>query len=155
LNHPRVVRLKARRPDLEIVLNGGIADPAVAEASLAGLDGIMIGRAAYQEPYRLPAFTRALQAPGFADPDRAAVLTAMRDYAAEVGRHGTPVRAVARHLLGLYNRERGARAWRRRLSETMHEPGSGPSILTPPVAPNAVAPPIAGGSPSARCGATA
>jgi tRNA-dihydrouridine synthase A len=131
LNHPRVVRLKQRRPDLEIVLNGGITEPDAAAAALELVDGVMIGRAAYQAPYRLPAFTRALQDPGFADPDRACVLATMRDHAAAAARHGTPVRAIARHLLGLYNGEPGARAWRRRLSETMHENDAGPALLIP------------------------
>ena len=150
LNHPRVARLKQRRPDLEIVLNGGITEPEAAAAALELVDGVMIGRAAYQTPYRLPAFTRALQDPGFADPDRACVLAAMRAHAAEVARHGTPVRAIARHLLGLYNGERGARAWRRRLSETMHEDDAGPGLLIPLAAPlrDEPAPPRADGSPA-------
>jgi tRNA-dihydrouridine synthase A len=135
LNHARVAHLKQRRPDLTIVLNGGITDPEAAAAGLEAVDGIMIGRAAYQDPYRLPAFTRALQDPGFADPDRAAVLTAMRAYAAEAAHQGTPLRAIARHLLGLYNGERGARAWRRRLSETMHRDDAGPALLAPLNAP--------------------
>ena len=132
LNHRRVGRLKQRRPDLAIILNGGITEPEVAAAALRAVDGVMIGRAAYQAPYRLPAFTRALQAPGFADPDRDAVLAALRDYAAQAAASGTPVRAVARHVLGLYNGEPGARAWRRRLGETMHRDDAGPELLAPP-----------------------
>lgn len=131
LNHARVARLAARRPDLTIVLNGGITEPEAAVAARRTVDGIMIGRVAYQEPYCLPAFTRALQDPGFADPDRAGLLAAMRAYAAAAAGQGTPVRAVARHLLGLYNGERGARAWRRSLSETMHRADAGPELLAP------------------------
>jgi tRNA-dihydrouridine synthase A len=131
LNHARVLRLKRRRPDLAIVLNGGIAEPAVAREALEQVDGVMIGREAYQNPFRLPAFTRALQDSGFVDPDRAAVLMALRAYAEGEARRGTPVRAIARHVLGLYNGERGARAWRRRLSETMHGPAAGPWLLAP------------------------
>jgi tRNA-dihydrouridine synthase A len=146
LNHARVARLKQRRPDLTIVLNGGITDPDAAAAALETVDGIMIGRAAYQDPYRLPAFTRALQDPGFGDPDRAAVLAAMRGYSGEAARHGTPVRAIARHLLGLYNGERGARAWRRRLSETMHRDDAGPALLAPLAVPAPTPSPHAGRS---------
>jgi tRNA-dihydrouridine synthase A len=131
LNHERVARLKARRPDLTIVLNGGIMEPAVARAALNAVDGVMIGRKAYQSPYRLPAFTRALQDPAFADPDRESVLGALRAYAEREVLRGTPVRAIARHVLGLYNGERGARAWRRRLSEAMHRPEAGPWLLAP------------------------
>ena len=141
LNHPRVVRLKARRPDLGIVLNGGITEPAAAAAALATVDGIMIGRVAYQDPYRLPAFSRALQEPGCVDPDRSDLLAKLRAYAAEAARQGTPGRAIARHILGLYNGERGARAWRRRLSETMHRDDAGPDLFTPLVAPPSSASP--------------
>jgi tRNA-dihydrouridine synthase A len=141
LNHPRVARVKARRPDLAIVLNGGITEPAAAAAALATVDGIMIGRVAYQEPYRLPAFSRALQEPGCVDPDRSDLLAKLRAYAAEAARQGTPVRAIARHILGLYNGERGARAWRRRLSETMHREDAGPDLFTPLVTPTAAASP--------------
>ena len=132
LNHERVARLKQRRPDLTIVLNGGITEPETAAAALRAVDGIMIGRVAYQAPYRLPAFSRALQDPGFGDPDREEVLAAMRDYATTAAAEGTPVRAIARHVLGLYNGEPGARGWRRRLSETMHQDDAGPGLLAPP-----------------------
>ncbi len=143
LNHGRVGRLKQRRPDLTIVLNGGITEPERAAAAVRAVDGIMIGRVAYQDPYRLPAFTRALQDPGFADPDRRDVLAAMRDYTTKAAAEGTPVRAVARHVLGLYNGEPGARAWRRRLSETMHQDDAGPALLAPPAeAPRPQAPPL-------------
>jgi tRNA-dihydrouridine synthase A len=139
LNHARVGRLKQRRPDLTIILNGGITEPAAAAAALAAVDGVMIGRAAYQNPHSLAAFTRALQDPGFADPDRDEVRLEMRDYAAAAAAEGTPVRAVARHMLGLYNGERGARAWRRRLGETMHRDDAGPDLLVPPpLAPGAL-----------------
>jgi tRNA-dihydrouridine synthase A len=132
LNHERVARLKQRRPDLTIVLNGGITEPETAATALRAIDGIMIGRVAYQAPYCLPAFTRALQDPNFGDPDRQEVLAAMRAYATVAAAEGTPVRAIARHVLGLYNGEPGARAWRRRLSETMHRDDAGPALLTAP-----------------------
>ena len=131
LNHARVARLKARRPDLTIVLNGGIIDPEAAGARLAVVDGIMIGRAAYQNPMLLGAFTRALQDAGHAEPDRAALLAEMRVYAEAAMAGGTPLRAIARHLLGLYNGEPGARGWRRRLSEGMQDELVGAELLQP------------------------
>ncbi len=131
LNHNRVFRLKACRPDLAIVVNGGFTSPAAAAAAARRVDGVMIGRAAYQEPYSLPGFTRALQEPDFADPDRAAVLAELRAYARQARAAGVPVRAIARHVLGLYNGVRGARAWRRRLSEAMHLADAGPALLAP------------------------
>ncbi len=131
LNQARVARLKQRRPELTIVANGGFRLPAVAGAALADVDGVMIGREAYQNPYSLPAFTRALQDPGVADPERAAIMATLRAYAEAAAARGTPVKAIARHVLGLYNGERGARAWRRRLSEAMQREGASPALLAP------------------------
>jgi tRNA-dihydrouridine synthase A len=131
LNHARVARLKARRPDLTIVLNGGIVDPEVAGARLAAVDGIMIGRVAYQNPMLLGAFTRVLQNAGHAEPDRAVLLAEMRAYAEVALAGGTPLRAIARHLLGLYNGEPGARGWRRQLSEGMQDDWVGAELLQP------------------------
>ncbi len=131
LNHARVRRLKLRRPDLQIVLNGGLTDPQAAAAELGHVDGVMVGREAYQNPYSLVAFTQALIDPSNEPPGRRQIVEAMRDYAWEAAARGTPVRAIARHMLGLYNGVRGARAWRRRLSSAMHAADAGPSILVP------------------------
>jgi len=131
LRHARVRRLKQRRPDLVIVLNGGLTDPLAAATELAHVDGVMIGREAYQNPWSLAAFTRALLDPSHEAPERGMIVAAMRDYAGEAVAEGTPVRALARHMLGLYNGVRGARAWRRELSSAMHAVGAGPSILVP------------------------
>ncbi len=131
LRHDRVRRLKQRRPDLVIVLNGGLTDPQAAAAELAHVDGVMIGREAYQNPCSLAAFTRSLLDPCHEARERAHVVRAMRGYAREAAARGTPVRAIARHMLGLYNRLPGARAWRRRLSLAMQAPGADASILVP------------------------
>jgi tRNA-dihydrouridine synthase A len=131
LIHARVARLKLRRPDLSIIINGGITEPETAVAQLDAVDGVMIGRAAYQNPMLLGAFTRALQVPGHETADRTAVLAAMRVYAATAMAGGTPLRAIARHLLGLYNGEPGARGWRRRLSEGMQDERLGAELLQP------------------------
>lgn len=131
LRYARVRRLKQRRPDLAIVLNGGLTDPAATAAELAHVDGVMIGREAYQNPWSLVDFTRAVLDPSHATPKRDRIVAAMRDYAGEVGAEGTPVRAVARHMLGLYNGVRGARAWRRELSSAMHAADADATILVP------------------------
>ena len=131
LNHARVVRLKARRPDLTIVLNGGIVDPDAAGGHLGAVDGVMIGRAAYQSPMLLGAFTRVLQDLGHEVPDRARLLAEMRAYAEAAMERGTKLRAIARHVLGLYNGEPGARSWRRRLSEGMQDERVGAELLQP------------------------
>ncbi len=131
LRYARVRRLKQRRPDLVIVLNGGLTDPRAAAAELAHVDGVMIGREAYQNPWSLAAFTQAVLDPSHEAPEREWILAAMRDYAGKVGAEGTPVRAVTRHMLGLYNGIRGARAWRRELSSAMHAASADASILRP------------------------
>ena len=129
LHYDRVHRLKADRPELEIVINGGILSLDQAEAQLEQVDGVMIGRAAYQEPYLLAEADRRL----FGDPGpavgRRAVVEAMEAYARrEMGR-GVPVKSITRHMLGLFNGLPGARAWRRSLSETAHLPDAGPEVI--------------------------
>jgi tRNA-dihydrouridine synthase A len=115
LRHDEVRRLKREFPELEIVANGGIATPEAAAAALAHVDGVMLGRAAYHDSYVLATIDARLF--GAIAPTRAEVVARMHRYAvAEVAR-GTPLRAIARHLLGLYQGRPGARAWRRALSD--------------------------------------
>ncbi len=129
LNYERVYRLKAERPDLEIVINGGIRSLDEAEAHLARVDGVMIGRAAYQDPYLLAmADGRLFGEPGPAV-SREAVVEAMIAYAQRETARGVPVKCITRHMLGLFNGLPGARAWRRSLSETAHRPGAGPEVI--------------------------
>ncbi len=129
LNYERVYRLKAERPDLEIVINGGIRSLDEAEAHLARVDGVMIGRAAYQDPYLLAEADRRLfGVPGPAV-SREAVVEAMIAYAQRETARGVPVKCITRHMLGLFNGLPGARAWRRSLSETAHRPGAGPEVI--------------------------
>ncbi len=129
LNYERVYRLKAERPDLEIVINGGIRSLDEAEAHLARVDGVMIGRAAYQDPYLLAMADGRL----FGEPapavSREAVVEAMIAYAQRETARGVPVKCITRHMLGLFNGLPGARAWRRSLSETAHRPGAGPEVI--------------------------
>ncbi len=129
LNYERVYRLKAERPDLEIVINGGIRSLDEAEAHLARVDGVMIGRAAYQDPYLLAEADRRLfGVPGPAV-SREAVVEAMIAYAQRETARGVPVKCITRHMLGLFNGLPGARAWRRSLSETAHRPGAGAEVI--------------------------
>lgn len=129
--HPeRVIRLKAETPDLEIVLNGGILSLEAAERALCDVDGVMIGRAAYQTPWILAEADRRV----FSDltcpvPDRAKIVATMADYAGRVIEAGGRLQDVARHMLGLFQGEPGARAWRRHLSENAPKPGASPEVL--------------------------
>jgi tRNA-dihydrouridine synthase A len=111
-------RLKADFPDFTIVLNGGIADNLATGAALAGLDGVMVGRHAYHEPWFLAEVDRLWFGDAHAAPTREAVVRAMRDYAARAVAGGAQLRAVTRHMLGLYQGLPGARAWRRTLSDS-------------------------------------
>jgi len=127
LRHDEVRRLKREFPELEIVANGGIATPEAAAAALAHVDGVMLGRAAYHDSYVLATIDARLF--GAIAPTRAEVVARMHRYAvAEVAR-GTPLRAIARHLLGLYQGRPGARAWRRALSDAAALSRNDPDLL--------------------------
>lgn len=127
LLHERVHALKARRPDLTVIVNGGIIGVDGGLAQLERVDGVMLGRAAYQNPWILAKLSRALGEP--AAESREAVVEAMIDYAARHIASGGSLNQVARHMLGLYHGQPGARQWRRRLSQNMHAAGSGPGLL--------------------------
>jgi tRNA-dihydrouridine synthase A len=128
LNYERVYRLAARRRDLAITLNGGLADIATVVAQRGKVAGVMIGRAAYQTPYFLALVSSALGAGG-AVPTRRQIMHRLIDYAAAQTASGIPLRAVARHTLGLFQGRPGARRFRRTLSEGMHEPGAGVDVI--------------------------
>jgi len=124
LDHDRVYRLKAAHPTLAVVLNGGIADLDQAATHLERLDGVMMGRAAYQEPWRLLAVDPVLfGAPApFASPMVAA--EALVPYIARELFRGTRLHAITRHILGLFRGVPGARAFRRHLATEAVRPGA-------------------------------
>ncbi|MEL6748226.1 MAG: tRNA dihydrouridine(20/20a) synthase DusA [Pseudomonadota bacterium] len=134
LDYGRVYRLKSERPDLTIVLNGGIADLASASAHLAHLDGVMLGRAAYQNPFLLAGVDRALFADGGRMRDRSDVVAAMRPIVQRYLESGVRLHQITRHMLGLYQGEPGARTYRRHLSTHAVQPGAGVSVLEDAVA---------------------
>jgi tRNA-dihydrouridine synthase A len=128
LRYEVVRRLKQERPGLTILLNGGIADPTVGKQHLEWADGLVIGREAYQKPWSLRAFAEAAQEtpPPLT---REAVVEAMARYAGRQAAEGVPLRAIARHMLGLFNGLPGARGWRRVLSEGMRPADAAPALL--------------------------
>ncbi|MGH8156959.1 MAG: tRNA dihydrouridine(20/20a) synthase DusA [Rhodanobacter sp.] len=137
LDYERVYRLKREFPQLVVVINGGITTVEQVQTHLARLDGVMLGRAAYHDPYLLAQIEAALY--GEPLPQRENVLRHMRPYVeAELAR-GTALKHISRHLLGLYQGEPGARAFRRTLSEGAHLPGAGWALLEQALAPCAVA----------------
>ena len=117
LDYARVYRLKAARPELSIIINGGIASVAEAQAHLQFVDGVMAGRAAYQTPYMLADVDRAIYGDDEAPRDRGEAVEALLPYVAAHLKRGGRLNNVTRHILGLYHGEPGARAFRRHLSE--------------------------------------
>jgi tRNA-dihydrouridine synthase A len=129
LDYPRVERLKAAHPALPVVLNGGIADVAEAARYLEGVDGVMMGRAAYQEPWRLIAVDPLLFG---IPPPVASAKEAAAAFIPYIGRElarGARLAAMTRHLLGLFRGAPGARAFRRHLATEAVKPGAGVSVF--------------------------
>ena len=131
LDYPLVHRLKQDFPHLHLSINGGIGSLEEAQAHLAaGMDGVMIGRAAYHTPsdILLPA-DRVIF--GDTGPDRSAeeVVVDMLPYIDAHLSGGGRLNQITRHMLGLFAGRPGARAWKRRLSEGAHRPGAGPELV--------------------------
>jgi tRNA-dihydrouridine synthase A len=125
LDYDRVYRLKRANPGLPIIINGGIGSLEAAAGHLMHVDGAMIGRAAYQEPWRLLEVDAALfGAPtSFASPKEAAL--ALVPYIERQVAGGTRLHAITRHVLGLFHAVPGARAFRRHLATEAVKPGAG------------------------------
>jgi len=129
LDHDRVHRLKARRGDLTIIINGGIASLAEAEPHLAHLDGVMLGRAAYADPYLLAEVDRKLYGEEGPPPSRADVLGRFMSYVERELARGVRLNAMTRHILGLFHGQPRARAFRRHIAENAHLDGAGIAVL--------------------------
>jgi tRNA-dihydrouridine synthase A len=134
LDYDRVYRLKQAMPDVPIIINGGIADLAEAKAHLAHVDGVMLGRAAYQEPWRLLPVDSEIfgGAPSLATMKD--VFEAMTPYIERELAGGTRLHAITRHFVGAYHAVPGARAFRRHLAEYGVRPGAGIDVLRDAVA---------------------
>jgi tRNA-dihydrouridine synthase A len=128
LDYPLVYRLKAERPELTIVINGGVGSLDEAQAHLAHVDGVMLGRAAYHTPGLLgEADARLFGAPAVVTPDQA--VARYRSYIARELAAGTHLAAMTRHMLGLFHGTPGARAWRRILTVEGVRPGAGLEVV--------------------------
>jgi tRNA-dihydrouridine synthase A len=123
LRHELVHRLKRERPQLTVVLNGGLVELEPALEHLAQVDGVMLGRAAYHDPYLLHRMAQALA--GAEPRSREALLAELQPYVEAQRRRGVALRHIGRHLLGLYHGQPGGRAFRRVLTEGMHDPQAG------------------------------
>jgi tRNA-dihydrouridine synthase A len=130
LNYDRVYRLKRDYPHLTIMLNGGISTTEQALRHLEHVDGIMIGREAYQNPWFLVELERSLGGDAKRLPrDRREVVRRMLPYIEQQLAAGVELKHITRHMLGLFAGQRGARGWRRDLSENAHRPGAGIDVV--------------------------
>jgi len=129
LDYERVYRLKAERPDLTIVINGGIREPDAVATHLGVVDGVMIGREAYQNPFLLTAIEAAIFGPPATPVTRDTIIERLIPYIEAELAAGERLHRITRHILGLYRGVPGAHRWRRHLSENANRPGAGPEIL--------------------------
>jgi tRNA-dihydrouridine synthase A len=127
LKYDYVYRLKRDFPGLCIVVNGGVSTLDAIEPHLSQVDGVMLGRAAYHDPYLLVEAGVRL----FGEPprSRSAITEDMFSYAADQVASGTPLRAVVRHMLGLYHGKPNAKVWRRMLSDASLLAANRPDLL--------------------------
>lgn len=126
LNYERVYRLKRDYPELEVIINGGLTSLDGVDAVSPHVDGVMIGRQAYHQPYFLAQLEQHFD-PDWPLPDRHAVVEKMMPYIESELAAGTALNRITRHMLGLFAGQPGARAWRRYISENAHR--SGPEVL--------------------------
>jgi tRNA-dihydrouridine synthase A len=130
LKYDYVYRLKRDHPELPIVLNGGVAEVGAASAHLAaGLDGVMLGRAAYHRPALLAELERALIDPAWRVPTPWQIVECLVPYARREVQRGVRLHSITRHLHGLMAGCAGARAWRRFLSDIASRPDAAPESL--------------------------
>jgi tRNA-dihydrouridine synthase A len=129
LDYPRVHRLAARLAPLPVVINGGILTLDEAEAELAQVSGVMIGRAAYQNPMMLKEVDSRLFGEPASRLTLPAIMAAMADYAEGELSRGARLNQVARHMLGLANGLPGARTFRQIMSVDACRPGAGPEVF--------------------------
>ncbi|HXQ47670.1 MAG TPA: tRNA dihydrouridine(20/20a) synthase DusA [Caulobacteraceae bacterium] len=129
LDHGLVYRLKVERPDLTVVINGGIASLEEAQAHLGHVDGVMLGRAAYHEPGLLGAVDRRLFDPAAAVVDEVEAVRRYRPHIARELAVGTRLNVLVKPMLGLFHGAPGARTWRRILTVESIRPGAGLEVL--------------------------
>jgi tRNA-dihydrouridine synthase A len=134
LDYDRVHRLKASMPDAPIIINGGIASLAEAKTHLAHVDGVMLGRAAYQEPWRLLAADPELFGEAAPHKTMKSVFEAMMPYIDRELAQGTRLHSISRHFVGAFHGVTGARAFRRHLAENGVKPGAGTRVLRDAIA---------------------
>jgi tRNA-dihydrouridine synthase A len=130
LNYEFAYRIKQQHPELRIIINGGISDLDAAERHLLAVDGVMLGRSAYHNPYILAEVDRRLFRARDPAPSREEVVQRMLPYIERELNQGSPLKHHTRHMLGLFQGIPGARHWRRHLSEFGPRAGAGIDVVT-------------------------
>lgn len=130
LRYEIVHRLKSDFPEREIIINGGVKSLDAAEQQLQHLDGVMIGREAYQNPWILAAVDSRLFGDDHPIPSRHQIIEQLMPFVHQEFARGTPISRITRHILGLFQGQPGARAWRRHISENAHRKGASPELIT-------------------------
>jgi tRNA-dihydrouridine synthase A len=134
LDYDRVYRLKAAMPDVPIIINGGIASLDESRQHLSHVDGVMLGRAAYQEPWRLLSVDPELFGEAAPYATMKDVFEAMTPYIEAELAAGTRLHSIVRHFVGAFHGVPGARAFRRHLAENGVKPGAGVNVLRDAIA---------------------
>ena len=134
LDYDRVYRLKAALPDVPIIINGGIASIEDAKRHLGHVDGVMLGRAAYQEPWRLLDVDPELFGEASPHVTMKDVFAAMAPYIEKQLAQGAKLHSMTRHFVGAFHGVPGARAFRRHLAENGVKPGAGVDVLRDAIA---------------------
>jgi tRNA-dihydrouridine synthase A len=134
LDYDRVYRLKAAMPDVPVIINGGIASLDEAKQHLGHVDGVMLGRAAYHDPWRLLAVDSELFGESAPHTAMKHVFEAMAPYIERQLAQGVRLHSITRHFVGAFHGVPGARAFRRHLAETGVKPGAGVNVLRDAVA---------------------
>lgn len=129
LDYDRVYQIKQDFPHLHIDINGGIQTLEQVQQHLKRVDGVMMGRSIYHDPYLLAKVDKCLYDDHHPVPSRHDVIRLMLPYIEKRMMQGRPVKSITRHLLGLFQGQPGARAWRRYLSENAHAEGADITVL--------------------------
>jgi tRNA-dihydrouridine synthase A len=129
LQYDKVARLKQDFPHLEIIINGGITTLEQCQTLLEQVDGVMLGREIYSNPYLLADVDRVIYGLDAPAPTRAEIMTQFMAYCREQLANGVRLSHMTRHILGLYQGLPGARRFRRTISEEAHKPGAGIDVI--------------------------
>ena len=129
LKYDYVYRLKQQHPELNIVINGGIKTLDEVSGHLQHVDGVMLGREAYHNPYLLAQVDKTFYGATEAEPSRSLIVDAFSDYVKEQLASGERLYAMTRHIHGLYKNSRGSVAWKRFLSTNAHKTDAGVEVL--------------------------